>query len=211
MEVEIVEDLCELCQRKDAKVHDLARATIVACHRRAVQHQLRYAGVQATSCVDLRGGSVDEAFSALGISSATLQAADFERVKSECLVQLRTFNPKQGTDAWNPVIDKDRCTECGKCHDFCPFGVYEKIEGKVTVVHPTHCKNNCPACARMCPVGAIIFPKYDKSPINGGEAIEETTAMTDKAFGIALREKLEARRREMTMLRNAGSRKGGDA
>lgn len=55
-----------------------------------------------------------------------------------------------GDDAWYPVIDKDRCTECGKCFDFCPFGVYEMVDDRVRVMNPANCKNNCPACARNC-------------------------------------------------------------
>ena len=29
------------------------------------------------------------------------------------------------------------------------------------------CKTNCPACSRVCPEAAIIFPKYASGPING--------------------------------------------
>jgi ferredoxin len=50
---------------------------------------------------------------------------------------------------------------------FCPFGVYAADAGKVTVVRPRQCKDNCPACARICPELAIIFPKVADRPING--------------------------------------------
>jgi NAD-dependent dihydropyrimidine dehydrogenase PreA subunit len=76
--------------------------------------------------------------------------------------------------AWFPVIDHSRCNTCGQCADFCLFGVYEKIDGKVVVVHPKECKNNCPACARICPQTAIIFPKYEHAgAIAGAETIDE--------------------------------------
>ena len=39
--------------------------------------------------------------------------------------------------------------------------------------HPSKCKLNCPACARVCPQVAIIFPKYGAAPINGEEVREE--------------------------------------
>src|SRR5262249_33509663 len=29
------------------------------------------------------------------------------------------------------------------------------------------CKTNCPACSRVCPEAAIMFPKYKAGPING--------------------------------------------
>ena len=30
-----------------------------------------------------------------------------------------------------------------------------------------NCKTNCPACSRVCPEAAIMFPKYKSGPING--------------------------------------------
>ena len=42
-------------------------------------------------------------------------------------------------------------------------------EGRVEVRKPAGCKTNCPACARMCPHQAIIFPKYADAHINGDE------------------------------------------
>lgn len=71
---------------------------------------------------------------------------------------------------WFPVIDYDRCTFCGQCMDFCLFGVYERMPDKsIKVVKPANCKDNCPACARICPHVAIMFPKLKEKPINGAE------------------------------------------
>lgn len=76
--------------------------------------------------------------------------------------------------SWYPVIDYSRCTSCGQCADFCLFGVYDKQDGKVTATHPEGCKNNCPACARICPQTAIIFPKYKPGgAIGGSDVIDE--------------------------------------
>jgi NAD-dependent dihydropyrimidine dehydrogenase PreA subunit len=76
--------------------------------------------------------------------------------------------------SWYPVIDYSRCTSCGQCADFCLFGVYDKQDGKVIVTHPEGCKNNCPACARICPQTAIIFPKYKHGgAIGGSDDIDE--------------------------------------
>jgi ferredoxin len=76
--------------------------------------------------------------------------------------------------SWFPIIDYSRCTACGQCADFCLFGVYEKTEKYVSVVNPRGCKNNCPACARICPHTAIIFPKYKYGgAISGSGEIDE--------------------------------------
>ena len=83
-------------------------------------------------------------------------------------------NPPLGEAAWYPVLDYDRCTHCGQCFEFCLFGVYEKsTDGRIRVVNPQSCKNNCPACARICPETAIVFPKVGESPINGAEVSDE--------------------------------------
>ena len=68
---------------------------------------------------------------------------------------------------WFPVIDRTLCTNCRQCLGFCLFGTYSGSGGRVEVARPAACKTNCPACARVCPSGAIVFPKYDSAPVNG--------------------------------------------
>jgi Pyruvate/2-oxoacid:ferredoxin oxidoreductase delta subunit len=69
---------------------------------------------------------------------------------------------------WFPVIDYDRCTNCMQCLSFCLFGVYGVDGGqRIQVQNNDNCKTNCPACSRVCPEAAIMFPKYKAGPING--------------------------------------------
>jgi len=69
---------------------------------------------------------------------------------------------------WFPVIDYDRCTNCMQCLSFCLFGVYGvDTEKRIQVQNQDNCKTNCPACSRVCPEAAIMFPKYKAGPING--------------------------------------------
>lgn len=69
---------------------------------------------------------------------------------------------------WFPVIDYDRCTNCMQCLSFCLFGVYGVDNGdQIQVQNNDQCKTNCPACSRVCPEAAIMFPKYKSGPING--------------------------------------------
>ena len=69
---------------------------------------------------------------------------------------------------WYPVIDFSRCTNCLECIDFCLFGVYG-IDGQETILveQPDNCRQGCPACSRVCPENAIIFPQH-KTPIIAG-------------------------------------------
>jgi Pyruvate/2-oxoacid:ferredoxin oxidoreductase delta subunit len=77
--------------------------------------------------------------------------------------------PKPGEwKPWFPVIDYDRCTNCMQCLSFCLFGVYGvDEESRLQVQNQDNCKTNCPACSRVCPEAAIMFPKYKAGPING--------------------------------------------
>ena len=74
---------------------------------------------------------------------------------------------------WFPVIDYSRCTNCMQCLSFCLFDVYG-VDGnsKIQVQNNDNCKTNCPACSRVCPEVAIMFPKYQSGPINGDEVNE---------------------------------------
>lgn len=73
---------------------------------------------------------------------------------------------------WFPVIDRARCTGCGTCADYCLFSVYEADPSRppserIRVTMPQYCKTGCPACARLCPVGALIFPFCAEPELNG--------------------------------------------
>jgi NAD-dependent dihydropyrimidine dehydrogenase PreA subunit len=71
---------------------------------------------------------------------------------------------------WFPVIDYQRCTNCMQCLSFCLFDVYGvSNDGKIQVRNQDNCKTECPACSRVCPEVAIMFPKYRHGPINGEE------------------------------------------
>jgi len=73
---------------------------------------------------------------------------------------------------WYPVIDRTRCTGCGTCAEYCLFSVYTQGAAtssgeRVSVTKPLNCKTGCPACARLCPEGAVIFPFCHEAELNG--------------------------------------------
>ena len=71
---------------------------------------------------------------------------------------------------WFPVIDYSRCTNCMQCLSFCLFDVYGvSADRTIQVQNQDNCKTDCPACSRVCPEVAIMFPKYRHGPINGDE------------------------------------------
>lgn len=102
---------------------------------------------------------------------------------------------------WYPVIDYSRCTNCMECIDFCLFGVFGvDHQDHIQVEFPDNCKNGCPACSRVCPEQAILFPDHKTSAIAGGnESIKGKKIDLTQLFADAdqLRLAKEERAREM--------------
>ena len=79
-----------------------------------------------------------------------------------------TVVDEEAARRWYPVIDFSRCTNCLECIDFCLFGVYgiDRAE-TILVEQPDNCRKGCPACSRVCPENAIIFPQHKTPTIAG--------------------------------------------
>jgi NAD-dependent dihydropyrimidine dehydrogenase PreA subunit len=88
---------------------------------------------------------------------------------------------------WYPVIDYSRCTNCLECLDFCLFGVYGVDSfDRIVTENQDQCKKGCPACSRVCPEQAIIFPEYKSATIAGadtGAAVGGLKIDLSKLFG----------------------------
>lgn len=143
---------------------------VTGIHARPAEWLLRHyglgeQGLQVISLLDVADPAefvqrVEQALVALG---ATAAAGPTPSV-------IPIFSDREcAGERWYPVHDKSRCSECGHCLQFCLFGVYElDEEGKVRVARPDNCKPGCPACARICPHSAIMFPLYQKDPAIAG-------------------------------------------
>jgi NAD-dependent dihydropyrimidine dehydrogenase PreA subunit len=98
--------------------------------------------------------------------------------------QLTRIDEEPGR-RWYPVIDYSRCTNCMECIDFCLFGVYgvDKAE-TILVEQPDNCRKGCPACSRVCPENAIIFPQHKTPTIAGASLVGESLKIDlSKLFG----------------------------
>ncbi|MCX7749136.1 MAG: 4Fe-4S binding protein [Clostridia bacterium] len=59
---------------------------------------------------------------------------------------------------WYPVIDYEKCIECGACTDMCKHGVYDvKKAPTPVVVKPEGCIQGCYGCGNLCPSEAISY------------------------------------------------------
>ena len=105
---------------------------------------------------------------------------------------------------WYPVIDYDRCTNCMECIDFCLFGVYgvDALD-RILVEAQDSCKKGCPACSRVCPENAIVFPQH-KTPAIAGAAGEVAGLKIDlsQLFGGGDAVEMAARERDIELLRD---------
>ncbi|MFH1614196.1 MAG: ferredoxin family protein [Planctomycetota bacterium] len=179
---EVVPDLCQLAAAKDEKLLRWAgceNLNIIACFDRAVRWLFHMAGVK----LNHDNVRIFNARTQKPESIITALAADKCVQKSSSQIDIH----KQGNWLpWFPVIDYDRCKNCKQCLNFCLFGVYSlSDEQTVRVTRPENCKTNCPACARICPHTAIIFPKYNQSPINGDVVDDETVEEVTQKVNLA--------------------------
>ena len=108
------------------------------------------------------------------------EAAVLELVEQHRIGLDQPMNQPGNWKPWFPVIDYDRCTNCLQCLSFCLFDVYGVDDDKeIQVQNNDNCKTNCPACSRVCPEVAIMFPKYASGPING-EPVNEKDVSREK-------------------------------
>jgi Pyruvate/2-oxoacid:ferredoxin oxidoreductase delta subunit len=119
---------------------------------------------------DGRAPSGEDAAGQVKVRFQDITGLDAEGIsRSVESVRTETNSARHGDwKPWFPVIDYDRCTNCMQCLSFCLFGVYGVDENqRIQAQNQDNCKTNCPACSRVCPEAAIMFPKYKTGPING--------------------------------------------
>jgi len=151
-------------------------------------------------CVDLRHCE-SAAATAKRLAEAIAAVRQAERLASgeAAARQLETvrFEPPQRS-RWYPVIDYSRCTQCLDCLEFCLFGVYDADDReRVQVVEPDSCRDGCPACSRVCPELAIIFPKHRSPAVSGGDSdgrAAERIDLSDLLGGPLARQQAEVER-----------------
>lgn len=174
VEFEDVEDLCRLSANRDPKLGEMAaepQLKIAACYPRAVKWLFHAAGEElkddSTQFLNMREQDANEVCQGLLGREARVEP-DEEPIKTP------TVQPSESWKPWFPVIDYDRCTNCMQCLSFCLFDVYGVNEDKkIQVQNPVKCKTDCPACSRVCPEAAILFPKYKAGPINGAPVSDD--------------------------------------
>jgi len=186
-------------QADDEAVNRLAHISndlVVAAwlYPRAVRWTLHGLGIdekRIATCHDLRMVSCSE-----NAAEAILVAVDNKCSEAPSVDEMT----QSVHDRWYPVIDYSRCVSCKQCFGFCLFGVYTVESDRVIASNADSCKHGCPACARVCPQGAILFPHCDDAAI-AGEPGAQVLGSSDPVRAVIER----ARRKQ-----NAASNGGGN-
>lgn len=186
----VIPDLCEAAGRRDESLKNWTsgNAQIVACYPRAVKWLFEAAGAplpQNASLLNLRTESAKSIAQSLSQVRVPPSGGSVPpQPNSGAPSQLPPATPDWL--AWFPVIDYDRCTQCMQCLSFCLFGVYGVDSShQIQVQNPDQCKPGCPACSRVCPQTAIIFPKHKGGPINGAPVVEHENGSTRPKVNIS--------------------------
>ncbi len=206
-----MDDLCALAAERNPslkRIADSEKLYIAACYPRAVRWLFHAAGAplneSRTEFLNMRKLTGEEVIQKIR-----------EDVSRPTEKPLSLTVEKENWEPWFPVIDFDRCSNCKQCLSFCLFGVFGIDEyGTIEVRNPHKCKNECPACSRVCPEVAIIFPKYGRAPINGSEVSESDTqqepvkvdmsAMVSRGIHASLRERSQGTKKRFFRTQETG-------
>ena len=99
------------------------------------------------------------------------------------------------TDSGYVSYNKDICTGCGYCIDFCPFDVPRSERNLITGIAKmdkcTFCttpgldrvdNGHEPSCVKTCPAGALVYGDHDELVAEGGKRVQ---ALRAKGYGNA--------------------------
>ena len=110
---------------------------------------------------------MDISFSMEDARGAALKAIQCVELTS----QGKAVHPRAG-DMSYPDLFMQRCTQCKRCTEECPFGMYNEDEKANPLPNPTRCRR-CAICMGSCPERIISFKDYSVGMIgNMIKAIE---------------------------------------
>ena len=73
-------------------------------------------------------------------------------------------HPRSGDKSY-PDLFLDRCTDCKRCTEECPFGSYDENEKGTPLPNPNRCRR-CGICLGSCPERVINFADYSINSIS---------------------------------------------
>lgn len=114
-------------------------------------YETQRTGIYAAGAVRAPMNISDSITDARGAAMKAIQA--IESVKKG-----RAVHPRSG-DMSYPQLYMQRCTDCKRCTEECPFGAYDETEKGTPLPNPTRCRR-CGICMGSCPERIISFEDF---------------------------------------------------
>ncbi|HMK36880.1 MAG TPA: FAD-dependent oxidoreductase [Desulfomonilaceae bacterium] len=111
-------------------------------------YETQRTGIYTAGCVktpmDFQGCETD----ATGAALKAIQCV-------ELVSQGKAVHPRAGDESY-PELFVTRCTQCKRCTEECPFGMYDEKPDGTPMPNPTRCRR-CAICMGSCPERIISF------------------------------------------------------
>jgi len=114
----------------------------------------------------------------MDISSCKEDAAGAMFKAIQCIEATKrgeAVHPRSGDKSF-PELFMDRCTDCKRCTEECPFGTYDETEKGTPLPNPARCRR-CGICLGSCPERVIGFSDYS---INSVSAMIKAVEIPDE-------------------------------
>jgi len=119
-------------------------------------YETRRTGIYAAGCVRKPMEIARAKDDATGAAMKAIQCAEATAIGM-------AVHPRAG-DMSYPEFNMQRCTQCKRCTEECPFGAINEDEKANPLPNPTRCRR-CSICMGSCPERIISFKNYSVSMI----------------------------------------------
>ena len=114
-------------------------------------YETRRTGIYTAGCVRQPMDSIACIEDATGAALKAIQCV-------ELTSRGESMHPRVG-DKGHPDLYMQKCTQCKRCTEECPFGMYDEDEKFNPLPNPTRCRR-CAICIGSCPERIISFSDY---------------------------------------------------
>ena len=146
----LVSDILNLEYRQGPELPGL-RYAFPDSHYICFPYESRRTGIYAAGCVRRPMGSANTLEDAAGAAMKAIQCV-------ELTSQGKAVHPRAGDESY-PEFFMQRCTQCKRCTEECPFGAINEDEKGNPLPQPTRCRR-CSVCMGACPERIISFKNY---------------------------------------------------
>ena len=114
-------------------------------------YETRRTGVYSAGCIRRPMETAKAIDDAAGAAMKAIQC-------TELTAEGKAVHPRAG-DMTYPEFNMQRCTQCKRCTEECPFGAINEDEEANPLPNPTRCRR-CGVCMGACPERIISFKNY---------------------------------------------------